>query len=45
MAKTEMQRLVERNTNITRMTSGAATKNSRDLKRELNKKSRGGSGS
>ncbi len=45
MAKTDYQRMIERNTNITRMTSGAATKNSQNLKHELNKKSRGGSGS
>lgn len=45
MAKTDVQRRIERSTGITRMTSGAATKNSRDIKKAANRKSRGGSGS
>lgn len=44
MAKTEIQRLIERNTNVTRMTSGAATKNSKTIRRVGNRKSRGGKG-
>lgn|GEM_PF-7009490 len=44
MAKTDYQRMIERNTGITRFTSGAATKNARDIKKAANRKSRGGKG-
>lgn len=44
MAKTDYQRMIERNTGITRFTSGAATKNSQNLEKDLNRKSRGGKG-
>lgn len=44
MAKTATQRLIEKNTGISRRTSGAATKNKKRSRSALRNKSNGGQG-
>nr|DAU83009.1 MAG TPA: hypothetical protein [Caudoviricetes sp.] len=44
MAKSALQRLVERNTGVSRRTSGASTKLSRRTRTAAKRKSRGGQG-
>lgn len=44
MAKTATQRRIERNTGQSRFSSGAATKNSRNIKTAAKRKSHGGMG-
>lgn len=44
MAKTPIQRRIEKNTGLSRHTSGAATKTSRRIKNAARRKSHGGQG-
>lgn len=44
MAKTSMQRQVEKTTGVSRFTSGAAAKNKRRMRNAMRRKSRGGQG-
>lgn len=44
MAKTALQRLIEKNTGVSRFTSGAASKNKKNIKNAARRKSRGGQG-
>lgn len=44
MAKTAMQRQIEKATGVSRFTSGAASKNKRRMRNAMRRKSRGGQG-
>lgn len=44
MAKTAMQRRIEKVTGVSRKTSGAARKNTKSIKNATRRKSRGGQG-
>ena len=44
MAKTAMQRMVERNTGVSRRTSGTATRHRNRMRNATRRKSRGGQG-